>query len=313
MCRHATGISTPNSVSFPYTLGVEKPDVSNLSVYETSKGFGRYFCGTCGAHVCTIEPECWDVTTGVIDKTGDLVERLIIWTESTGDGGISCFLKENHGKPVRNYLTSSVESKGKGFVTEDTMMEYKEKSKKIAATISDDLQPSDEKMRCRCHCGGVDFYITKPDPDLPKPEEGFWWLHRGKYRCNPCPCESCRRCSGYELNPWCYVPKANVFWKDGTPMQFNEGTLKTYESTPGVVFREFCKVCGAKVFYRRPYGRKPFDVLDVSVGMFEGDNRAEDWLKWEPDTGFEEDSLDVEFLRSINKGIEDWNKEVGRT
>ncbi|EPS40059.1 hypothetical protein H072_6151 [Dactylellina haptotyla CBS 200.50] len=317
-CRHSTGISAPNSVSFPYNLGIKKPDLSNLTEYKTSAGLPRYFCGTCGAHVCTIELDCWDVTTGIIDQAGDLLSRLNVWTDDTGDGGFSVYLTENNGKEVQSYRTSSLESSAsKGPVTAETIAEYKAKSKNIFAAESDELTESDEKMWCKCHCGGVDFYITRPNAKFPGPDpkhmdknSGLWWLAKGKYRCNPCPCESCRRCSGYEINPWCYVPKSNVFWKDGTPMQFNEGTLKSYESTPGKVVREFCRVCGAKVFYRAPERREPSGVIDVSVGLFEGNSRAEDWLKWEPDVGFEDDALDIELFRSINNGIVKWNKEA---
>ncbi|KAK6524443.1 hypothetical protein TWF281_011351 [Arthrobotrys megalospora] len=318
-CRHTTGNLTANAISFPYSLGVPKPDVSNLVEYKTSEHLPRYFCGTCGAHMCTIEPDCWDVTTGVVNQTGDLVERLNIWADDTGDGGFGAYFNEHKGTPIQNYRTSSLETNGGlGTVTEAAVNEYKAKSKAIAAAETSEFRESDEKLHCRCHCGGVDFYLTLPNPNFPGPDpkkldrnNGFWWLIGTKYRASPCSCESCRRCSGYEINPWMYVPKSNLFWNDGKPMQFNEGTLKSYESTPGTVVREFCRVCGAKVFYRAPERREPSGVVDVAPGLFVGiDSRAEEWVKWEPDTGFEDDALDPEFVASINDGILRWNKEA---
>ncbi|KAK6331633.1 hypothetical protein TWF718_002182 [Orbilia javanica] len=322
-CRHATGNLTAGFISFPYSLGVPKPDVSKLVEYKTSEHLSRYFCGTCGAHICTIEPDCWDITTGIVDKTGDLVERVNIWAEDTGDGGFGAYFTEHKGKAVKNYFTNGREVTGElGTVTEEITKTYKAKSQAIISAERNEFRESDEKLRCRCHCGGVDFFLTLPNPNNPGPDpnkldknNGFWWLGAGmKYRASICSCESCRRCSGFEINPWIYAPKANIIWNDGKPMQFNEGTLKSYESTAGAVVREFCRVCGAKVFYRAPQRREPSGVLDVAPGLFVGvDSRAEEWLKWEPETGFEDDALDPEFVASINSGILAWNKETGGT
>ncbi|KAK6345881.1 hypothetical protein TWF730_010224 [Orbilia blumenaviensis] len=318
-CRHTTGNLTANTVCFPYSLSIPKPDVSNLVEYKTSEQLRRYFCGTCGAHICTIEAESWDIMTGVIDKTGDLVERLNIWADDTGDGGIGVYFAEHKGKEVKNYRTSSLDSNGGiGVVTEDALKGYKEKSRAIAAAETGKFRTSDERLRCRCHCGGVDFYITLPNPEFPSPDpkhmdrnNGFWWLVGTKYRASPCSCESCRRCSGFEINPWMYAPKSNIFWHDGQPIQFTEGTLKSYESTPNTVIREFCRVCGAKVFYRAPKRREATGVVDIALGLFvDVDSRAEEWIKWEPDTGFEDDALDPEFVTSINNGLLKWNTEA---
>ncbi|KAK6540484.1 hypothetical protein TWF694_009274 [Orbilia ellipsospora] len=309
-CRHSTGIPAPNSVSFPYSLNIKIPDVSNLTEYKTSPGMGRYFCGTCGAHMFTIEPDCWDVTNGVLDQTGDLLERLIVWTDDTGDGGYSVYLKERDGKEIKSYRTSTIEGQGKGLVTADIMEEYKAKSKAVLAKQMNETWQSDEKMRCRCHCGGVDFYITRPDPNIPAPEPKLAPTKYGKYRCTPCPCESCRKCSGYEIQTWCYVPPSNIFWNDGTLMKYTEGTLKSYDSTPGEVIREFCKVCGAKVFYRTPKRRGPDGVIDISIGLFEGDSRAEEWLTWASGTKFDAYSVDIKLFEGIRNGLAAWDKET---
>ncbi|KAF3912296.1 hypothetical protein AA313_de0204350 [Arthrobotrys entomopaga] len=256
----------------------------------------------------TIEPDCWDVTNGVLDQTGDILERLIIWTDDTGDGGISVYLKERDCKAIKSYRTSSVEGQGKGLVTDEMMEGYKAKSKAIFAKGSETRQ-SDEKIRCHCHCGGVDFYITRPDPNAPAPEPKLAPID-GRYRCTPCPCESCRKCSGYEIQTWCYVPPTNLFWKDGSLMKFNEGTLKSYHSTPGDVIREFCRVCGAKVTFRTPARRGPDGVIDISVGLFEGDSRAEDWLTWISGTKFDAYSVDLKLFDGIRNGLAAWDKET---
>ncbi|KAF3178275.1 hypothetical protein TWF106_007024 [Orbilia oligospora] len=321
-CRHTTGNLAAGTISFPYSLGIPKPDVTNLVEYKTSENLPRYFCGTCGAHICTIEPDCWDVMTGIVDQTGDLVERLNIWSNDTGDGGLGAYFTEHKGEKVKNYCTNGREETGDiEMVTEETIRDYKNKSKIVAAAEKNEFGESNERLHCRCHCGGVDFYLTLPNPHTPGPDpnkldknDGFWWLAGKKYRTSICSCESCRLCSGFEINTWIYAPKANLVWNNGKPLQFNEGTLKSYESTPGTVIREFCSVCGAKVFYRAPARREPSGVLDIAPGLIVGmDSRAEEWLKWEPETGFEDDALDPEFVISINDGISKWNKEAAGT
>ncbi|PPE88389.1 hypothetical protein C4M78_28185, partial [Escherichia coli] len=69
-----------------------------------------------------------------------------------------------------------------------------------------------------------------------------------KYRTGFCFCESCRRCAGFELHAWTFVPKSNLLWHDGTPFESNKGSQVDYESKPGTT-RSFCGTCGALITF----------------------------------------------------------------
>lgn len=268
----------------------------------------------------TNEPDGWGISTGILDKTGDLLERVQIWIDDTGDGGLSFFVTENNGKEVKSWLRSSDENQPdperyKGPVEEQQIAEYKKRAKETALKT---MQEGD-KLRAKCHCGGVEFYLTRPDENDPAPDPkrpqnngGRWWVNEGglKYVADACPCWSCRVCSGYELNTWVYVPTVNIFWKDGKQIEYNEGTLKSYWSTEGAVVRDFCGTCGAKVFYRAPERRKATGVVDVAAGLFEGDSRCEGWLKWVPDPSYQDDALDLGLCGSLNEGMKKWSEEL---
>jgi hypothetical protein len=77
---------------------------------------------------------------------------------------------------------------------------------------------------------------------------------------------------------WAFVPQCNIFKDDGQSFDFQVGTLKSYESSKGVL-REFCGVCGATAFWHCDW--RP-DLVDVSVGLLDLEEgaRAEDWLVW---------------------------------
>jgi hypothetical protein len=169
-----------------------------------------------------------------------------------------------------------------------------------------------------CACGTVRFHITRPGPesrdahsDYPdllyaynktppsirsNPDREKWWLCRErKYLAGTCACASCRLATGFEIQTWAFVPRANIFFHIPDPAAVDEeedrrvivpldfetlppGALSSYSSSPGV-FRDFCGRCGATVFWRddvRP------GKIDVSVGLLRADDgaRAESWLSW---------------------------------
>jgi len=108
-----------------------------------------------------------------------------------------------------------------------------------------------EKLHCSCHCGGVQFDLTRPTEESRKVEAQYGKqrlsLDRKRYAAIVCACNSCRQCSGYDLSPWAFVPVVNIEKLDGSEMDYNLGTLKAYESSEGKA-RYFCSKCGAAVF-----------------------------------------------------------------
>ncbi|KAI1423866.1 hypothetical protein F5Y12DRAFT_502632 [Xylaria sp. FL1777] len=201
-------------------------------------------------------------------------------------------------------------------------------------------QKGEEILNAFCHCKTVQFHITRPNamsklprsnfpdlmvpfhtgsPQVKNPEDDKWWLRPGldshyegpdvpsiengglrRYMAGTCACLPCRLISGFEIQTWAFIPKANIFFhiRDHTdssgsepraandtqnivPLDFATlpaNILTSYESSPGVR-REFCSCCGATVFWRDRW--RP-ELMDVSVGLldaYEG-ARAETWLDW---------------------------------
>lgn len=244
------------------------------------------------------------------------------WIEGTLDGGISVWLNEiedTDGKkrPLKRWLFNDGE--GDELIPEGAMQKLppRERSKE-----------QDEKLQAGCRCGGVKFHITRPNEASKKAESPYsdlivpyhsassanpknepWFLRSNntKYLAGLCTCTPCRANSGWEIQPWAFVPKCNIFKDDGTPLDFDLGTLKRYQSSEGVM-REFCKVCGATVFWH--CDERP-DVIDVSVGILDpGEGaRAEYWLDWWTDrVSFSELAVSKSLVKSLEEGLKGWKQ-----
>ncbi|TGJ83346.1 hypothetical protein E0Z10_g5423 [Xylaria hypoxylon] len=203
------------------------------------------------------------------------------------------------------------------------------------------VQSGEEVLSAFCHCKTVQFHITRPNlsselpqsnfpdlmvayhtgsPQIQNPEDNKWWLRPDldfcsgepgilrmersglrRYLAGTCACRSCRITSGFEIQTWAFIPRANVFFhirdnhtesSDSETRTADEVTnivpldfatlpaniLTSYESSKGVR-REFCSRCGATVFWRDRW--RP-QLLDVSVGLLDAEEgaRAESWLDW---------------------------------
>lgn len=200
------------------------------------------------------------------------------------------------------------------------------------------------QLLAECHCGGVRYVITPPDsksgqissspqwPDLLRPyhlqsadnpEDVKWWLRKDgtRFLAGLCACNSCRLASGFPVQTWAFVPRTNISFKtydidndiddggSGSRAPFIDyyddlETIQGFESSPAV-YREFCKVCGATVFWH--CAARP-DVVDVSMGLFRTEGvRAEEWLDWE--TGrisFAEEAPDQLLMQSLIRELLTW-------
>ncbi|KAL5596147.1 hypothetical protein FOVSG1_009836 [Fusarium oxysporum f. sp. vasinfectum] len=130
-------------------------------------------------------------------------------------------------------------------------------------------------------------YCSTDESITSNPSDEKWWIKGDKYLAGTCICESCRRASGFEIQTWAFIPRANIFIPstDGSgsevALDFESlptGALKSYQSSQGAV-RHFCGGCGATVFWR---DATDSSVVDVSVGIFRADEgaRAENWFHW---------------------------------
>ncbi|KAF4618447.1 hypothetical protein D9613_009984 [Agrocybe pediades] len=208
----------------------------------------------------------------------------------------------------------------------------------------------DEQLYGYCHCRSLEFTITRPTslsaaphapyPDLIYPmdttrlstirnvKDEKWWLyppifpgpveegspppvtHDTKYLAGHCVCPSCRLGSGFEIQSWAWVSRANVYEKGALePIELlhevdRPKCLKQYVASPGK-YREFCGTCGATAFWW--HAGRP-DVIDISVGLLDQDVdgvRAEEWLKWHTDrlSFIETSGMSREAVQSLKEGM----------
>ncbi len=324
-CRRVSGSCGSSSLLLPPSIPPIDPSNYETTSYKSSDGVTRYFCSTCGAHLfihvakfgswalCTA---LWNKTEGIVNWTG------CKWVEDTLDGGISVWFN-NIKRPdgTREELKRWVhyDLRDAKLVPEDALITLP--AKKEAAIKND-------KLKAQCLCGGVKFYVTRPNeasknvespfPDLmfpfhshssDNPKNETWWLRDNdtKYLAGTCACTSCRLSSGNEIQPWAFIPKSNVLQEDGTPLDFNMGTLKKYDSSKGVM-REFCGVCGATIFWHCDF--RP-ELIDVSIGVFDPEEgaRVEGWLDWWTErVSFEELAVSKSLIASLEDGLRKWGK-----
>jgi hypothetical protein len=294
-----------------------------LKKYAITENFDQFFCSTCGADVLMQHKASgeWLITTGVLEVTEGIVKWIgSKYVEGSLDGGISIWLNDITGKDGSvNTLQRWLGDDEGPLVEEGTLSKY------TPAKTTSGVQA---RLKAACYCGGVKFYITRPNeaskaaaspfsdlihPFYEKKEDNPnnepWWLRSNntKYLAGLCACPSCRFNSGYELQPWAFIPKCNIFKENGDPLDFNMGSLKRYSSSKGVM-REFCCDCGATVFWHNE-GRPT--VIDVSVGLLDPEQgaRAESWLEWWTERiSFEEMAVSTSLVDSMRRGLKNWKQ-----
>ena len=314
-CRHSTGLLSVSTAS----LSEGPPSVQvrgKLKRYRSSTHKTRFFCEQCGAFIydTITDPEVVNIYTGVLEGS-DGIERLRQheFVGDTKDGGLAIWLPE------------AVAWKGLAHRSQ----QIRDISEIQEALIVSEIANQSPRLRGYCHCGGVQFQITRPNehsrklrspwPDLVIPYQSGssensgdvkWWL-RGNgttYLAGICACNSCRRASGSDIQAWTFVPKINILQSDEKSLDFRMGTLKQFRSSAGI-YREFCGDCGATVFWH--CDERP-DLIDVGVGLLHAESgaRAEAWLDWWTErVSFEEDAQNKALISSLSEGLAIWGKE----
>ncbi len=310
ICRHSTGLLAASYAVIP---SPDRPDVSHLTSYASSSTLTRFFCPKCGAHVGNFEEGEWEFATGLLDRTEGLLDRVLMWMEDTKDGGVASWLTE---LPEGMKYKRMLRDRDSAEVSDEALLRME---KGAAAIIGSGSGPDKDQSRlyASCHCGGIQFYITRPSEHTPcDKKRGKWWLRGSgnQYLAKNDSCTSCRLVTGFELISWTYLPQQNIFSLDGSPLTLSTDTSLTtlahYDSSPGV-HREFCSKCGATMFYRND-NREP-QIIDIGVGLFKSESgaRAEDWFSW--DTGkvsYAEDAIDKYLPKSLLQGMSDWAQTV---
>ncbi|TFK27694.1 hypothetical protein FA15DRAFT_666153 [Coprinopsis marcescibilis] len=316
-CRHATGATNVVDISFdghplsPEATDANGPpgDISNFTQYKSSSGMTRYFCSKCSCKMFFKGEDHegktqWYVSSAVLEKI-DGVQNLAthIWVGDTVDGGAAAHVPRFAGKTLPRFK----ESRGQEEVAPD----YGTNTIGSPPTDSE----KDSALRFYCHCKGVEFYLKRAT-EIKDPEKE-WWLAPGKACSDPirfttehCLCTSCRLTSGAMLPSWTFVPNTHVLdARTMEPINLTDAekrppTLQQFESSPNV-HREFCRTCGANVFYWKP-GNAP--RMDIATGLLDheqaGGARANTWLKWSSDSvGYEQDAFSQEWLQAVMEGI----------
>ncbi len=339
ICRHSSGQLAISGFLCPRAPDNGPPTLKITSKeqpisYKATEELIRYFCGACGASVYFAIPASGNyvICSGLLDQAeGILTFKQHIFVASTKDGGMSSWIE---GPAWTEWPEQSEVFQPPTKPAETT-------EKPISAQEGGESSEK-AKLKCYCHCRGVEFYITRPDqgstnvfsipvPDIftpchthshlsqeQKPQqetqeqnEGEWWLRANgtKYLAGFCACNDCRLATGYDLQAWMFAPEKNIRQLDGKEIDFTMGTLKTYSHSPGA-YRDFCGKCGATVFWRHEERHK--GLIDISVGLLDADEgaRAEEWLEWwTKKVEFEELASNKSLVAKITEGLKKWEKK----
>ncbi|KAI8712142.1 CENP-V/GFA domain-containing protein [Fusarium sp. LHS14.1] len=290
-CRHTSGVLCTSY--YP----IFAPDISpSLKAYHPTGTSTRYFCATCGCHLFRAvrtqgEGLDWGAATGAVTCLSGQSSSLgrfasHQYVSDTKDGGLSLWMKSLGGH-------------------------FEEREAKLPKPQP--TNPASDSLEASCSCGNIRFHVTRPNNDSRGPHRNFtdlmfpdqttdentkqnpndekWWIQGNgkKYLAGTCACRSCRLISGFEVQTWAFVPRANIFFHvpgmNGTesivPLDFAtlpRGILAGYSSSMNVK-REFCGTCGATIFWHEKVAN---DVVDISVGLLRAPDgaRAESWLEW---------------------------------
>ena len=309
ICRHSSGLLAVSHVSI--TPGSSVFQINGQPCCYKTPLQTRYFCGNCGCSIYQKQEkaETIELCTGALESAGFVEISAHIFVADTIDGGLSEWIHApiwNWARHERNHFGNA-------------------RRPKPPESLQDSSTATDHLLGY-CHCRGVQFTVSRPDemsnvksvpwPDLIMPyhskssentDDEKWWLraHGHKYLAGTCACNSCRLSSGFDIQTWAFIPKANIKLLNGEGLNYAMGTLKKYESSSGV-YREFCSICSATVFWHND--DRP-DIVDVSVGLLDSERgaRAEDWLEWWTErVSFEELAQNPKYIALLSQGLKEW-------
>jgi len=290
------------------------PGRTNLTAYKSSDLLNRHFCTICGTHMFLEYADGhWEVATGLIPDADEILQyQGHMWIADTKDGGAADWINEIRSKTCTRW--------SKGVQSEELPNGWH--------AARDPQQQTPDKLHARCHCGGVEFFITRPNEGSLKARSPFpdsvvafthdkppenpdnipWWISEDgkRYAASNCSCTSCRLLSGFDVVQWAFVPRVNIEGTGGESVE-QIGSIKTYESSQGVT-RTFCRVCGANVFWEGQF--RP-TILDVAVGILDADSgaRADGWLDWiQTRVSFREEAHHIGLIEGLEQGLKAWQR-----
>ncbi|KAI1619138.1 Mss4-like protein [Exophiala viscosa] len=284
-CRQQTGALAVSYLKL--RAPPSEKSLDNVTAYETSR-YERYFCKVCGCNVFGHDKTTggWSACSGTLEAEtkpakGKNVSNIKshIYVGDPFEGGIAPYLTRIADVEVPCWQTEPGEDQGP--IKQEKLLGLREKASKASSTARDEM------MQVACHCGDVSLRITPPPYDEHS-EDWYIGSDHSRYYARLCCCRSCRLTLGLTMQPWTYVPPAQIYTDDMQPVMFGPEAqevvqikaLKHYQSSDSVL-RSFCSTCGATIFYQsfeRPY------VIDVSVGVIRstfGNALVGEWLEWD--------------------------------
>lgn len=273
-----------------------------MTVYDFEGGESSWlFCSTCGSHVTSVayDDGSWTVATSIFVDHGldNFYINQHIFSKSTKDGGVASMLSRAHGRQVKDWNPPDGDPS----------------ANIVEATPEFDAQDGQQRLRAKCHCGGVSFTIKRPDQETisdPSTSPYVSPLDKTKWFATLDACSDCRLVNGTHLVGWAFVPRASC--EPPIKRDLLIGTAKTFSSSPGVL-RSFCGTCGATVFYSTDerYLSEDKHVVDLATGILrapEG-SMATEWLTWRTKIAWSDSGriFNEAVVESLSEGISLWS------
>ena len=338
-CRHQSGQLAIQACEIPPQHRSSFSVEGSIAKYDATGKLLRYFCHTCGANIYFEDIDTKDIffDIGLLEWEGrsDLLKAAQhIFVSDTTDGGMSVWLPDLPVYP--GHPDAGPEVPLKDLVAP--------KKAPVTSTPSSTAAKEEDYLPCYCRCKAIQFKISRPNEqsretvagpyaDLLKPfvstphdirqnkDNEPWHLSQPsstRYTAGLCACNTCRKSSGFDIQPWAFIPLVNLHEaEDGgaRPLDIDamkkttDGFLKTHYSSPGK-YRDFCGRCGATIFWH--CDERP-GLIDVSIGLMEAPEgaRAEDWLDlFTGRVSFEEEAVNKSFVGSLKEGLKAWGDEA---
>jgi hypothetical protein len=284
-CRRVSGQIFTTYAVMPVE---ERPDVTKLTSYASSKTLTRHFCPKCGATMINLEQDEWEFATGVLGvdgkpETGSLngvLDRVQLWVSDTVDGGGSVWMSGDWEGKRHMY------NRGSEAATDQVLRDMETSTKETIGNNEEDT------IKARCHCGSIDITIARP-------ENGT------KYGAGIDACTSCRKVCGFEITCWVTLDPAKVsINQNGLDLETSK--LSHYQTSTDV-HRYFCTTCGATIFYLKD-GKAKNPGIDLAAGLIDSATgvRAEDWLDWakyDDCVAYANDAGDEDFVQILLEGV----------
>ncbi|WWC92030.1 uncharacterized protein L201_006984 [Kwoniella dendrophila CBS 6074] len=315
----------------------------------------QFFCGNCGTKIYLQVSDIFDEKVeigmwllGCLDKIqlNDNNGKYLVdlkghhFLDDTKDGGIANIWNRFNGNELMRYHDSLELWEPKSIKTtiisnEGKVNELKEKEE-------------EEMLNLHCKCNNFNVYVRRPKPELPLPENCYWYQHpyddKGvpqRYMASWCACNSCRITTGSSIpaHSWVQIPFRDIFTSNSTsssPELFIKGEMTPTTEIPGLtkyqsspdnkdISRYFCECCGSSIMYfdqsRSFIGSFPIGLNDSSP--LNG-TLNQSWFSWwtgesgvsfpPPINAYEdgEKRWGKLIMKEFEDGLISWGKSIGQ-